>query len=408
VLLPTRDRLEFLRFAIHSILNQDYDDWEVIISDNFSEQDVAAYVKSLNEPRIKYFRTTSFVPVTENWNNALAKSCGDYVIMLGDDDCLMKGYFTAMCHLFKQFPSPDFVYTSGYIYAYPGVLPSCPEGFLDAFPNAAFLQSKRKPFWLPRDEASRLVQQAMDFRVLFAYNMQYACISRRIIKRLQNKGDFFQSPYPDYYAMITLMLNADKILACPYPLVAIGISPKSFGFYYFNRREQEGLKFLNNSSASQVEQRIRKMFLPGTNMNTSWLVSMELVRTNYEDEFPLTVNYDRYRLVQIFQVYKDWLTNPSFEDTEMAQLWRLMSVKEKIIYGAPFHIAFGFTLLCKRVFLTRMVSTLGRPAFRWLDRLINPRPDWSPQLVKGKFQSIKEVFDQINPAEHQQNHLTTL
>jgi glycosyltransferase involved in cell wall biosynthesis len=408
VLLPTRDRLELLRSAIHSVLCQDYDDWEVIVSDNFSEQDIATYVKSLNEPRIKYFRTRSSVPVTENWNNALAKSCGDYVIMLGDDDCLMKGYFTAMCHLFEQFTSPDFVYTSGFIYAYPRVLPDCPEGFLRAYPNAAFLRLKQKPFWLPRDEALRLVQQAMDFRVLFAYNMQYACISRRIIRRLQSKGDFFQSPYPDYYAMTTLMLNADRILACPYRLVTIGISPKSFGFYYFNRREEEGLKFLNNLSAGQVEQRIRKMFLPGTNMNTSWLLSMELVKTNYEDDFPLTVNYDRYRLLQIFQVYKDWLTKQSFADTEMAQLWRLMSFKEKMIYGAPFHIAFGFGLLCRRAFLTRIVTTLARPVFYRLERLINPHPDWSSQLVEGEFQSIKEVFDQVNPADYQQNQLPTL
>src|SRR4051794_10427964 len=92
ILLPTRNRTEYLSHAVYTILNQDYDNWEAIVSDNHSEQDIAAYVASLGEPRIKYFRTNGFVSVTENWNTALEKSSGDYVIMLGDDDGLLSGY----------------------------------------------------------------------------------------------------------------------------------------------------------------------------------------------------------------------------------------------------------------------------------------------------------------------------
>ena len=127
VLLPTRNRLELLKYAVESVRRQDYPDWEIIISDNFSEQDIAGYVASLNEPRIKYYRTGSFIPVTDNWNTALEKSSGDYVTMLGDDDCLMKGYFTAVHHLIQKNDHPDFIYNSAFLYAYPKVMPSFPE-----------------------------------------------------------------------------------------------------------------------------------------------------------------------------------------------------------------------------------------------------------------------------------------
>ena len=70
VLLPTRNRLDLLYYAVETVRRQDYLDWEIIVSDNFSEEDIAGYIKSLDDSRIKYFRTGKFVPVTDNWNNA--------------------------------------------------------------------------------------------------------------------------------------------------------------------------------------------------------------------------------------------------------------------------------------------------------------------------------------------------
>src|SRR5215210_76461 len=73
-LLPTRNRLEYLRFAVESVLRQDDSDWELVVSDNDSEEDIAGYVASLGDDRVRYVRTDAFVPVTENWNNALRHS----------------------------------------------------------------------------------------------------------------------------------------------------------------------------------------------------------------------------------------------------------------------------------------------------------------------------------------------
>jgi glycosyltransferase involved in cell wall biosynthesis len=38
VLLPTRNRLNLLSYAIETVIRQDYSDWEIIISDNCSEE----------------------------------------------------------------------------------------------------------------------------------------------------------------------------------------------------------------------------------------------------------------------------------------------------------------------------------------------------------------------------------
>jgi len=52
VLLPTRDRLELLKFAVASVLSQRYRDWEIVISDNASTEDVRGLVESLGDERI--------------------------------------------------------------------------------------------------------------------------------------------------------------------------------------------------------------------------------------------------------------------------------------------------------------------------------------------------------------------
>ena len=75
--------------------------------------------------------------------------------------------------------------------------------------------------------------------------MQFSLISRRKIDELRRGGRFFHSPYPDFYATPALFLRSARILIVPKPMVIIGITPKSYGFFHFNNRAQDGSKFLH-------------------------------------------------------------------------------------------------------------------------------------------------------------------
>ena len=59
VLLPTRNRLEFLRYALETVLRQDDGDWEIVVSDNDSEEDIAGHVAGLGDDRVRYVRPNS-------------------------------------------------------------------------------------------------------------------------------------------------------------------------------------------------------------------------------------------------------------------------------------------------------------------------------------------------------------
>ena len=390
VLIPTRNRLELLRYAVETVMRQDYDDWEIIIYDNFSEQDVAGYVKSLAEPRVRYYRTESFVPVTDNWNNALEKSTGDYVVMLGDDDCLLPGYFSTIDNLVRSYGDPDFIFTSGYLYAYPNVMPGNPDGFLQTHGNATFFRPDNGVFWLDKETALEAVRQSMNFRLTFDFNMQYSVISRKLIKSLEDKGKFFQSPYPDYYAHNVLFLKADRILVCQQPLVVVGISSKSFGYHYFNKDEKKGKEFLKNFPDAESARRLERIVLPGTDINTSWLFSMEAIKANYGHGSDLRVNYRRYRFLQILHVYLGHYVERNYAKESLKYLWKHMSLREKLAYGGYFWYIF------------KILSHFRQSQSEALKKLVlttSPYPVFNIRRSRKNYKNIMEVFEQPDPLE---------
>lgn len=292
-LLPVRNRLEYFRYAVESVRRQDDPDWEIVVSDNASDDDIEGYVASLGDERIRYLRQPQAVPVTENWNAALAASRGDYVLMLGDDDAVLPNYLSRIRRLIDDFAEPDVLYTSAFLYAYPGAMPDEPRGYLQPYGYAPFFRGAEAPFVLDSDEARRLVRDAMSFRVRYGFNMQFAAVSRKRIEQLTDGGEFFRSPFPDYYAMNLLFLRAPRIVVEPRPLVVIGVTPKSYGAHHFAGRQREGAAFLSGEATSVAD-------LPGSDLNRGWLRALETLSAR--PDVDLSPSYRRYRLLQAVEV----------------------------------------------------------------------------------------------------------
>jgi hypothetical protein len=309
--------------------------------------------------------------------------------MLGDDDGLMKGFFRIVSQLIQRYDAPDLIYTRALLYAYPGVIPAFPDGFLSLAGCASFFKKDEKPFFLDRKTALKMVKRAMNFHVSFDYNMQYSVISRKLINRL-GSARFFQSPYPDYYATNVSFLKAERILISPLPLVTIGISPKSFGFFYFNGREEEGVEFLKNIPEPEIAARLSSVLLPGSNMNTSWLLAMETIRSHYESEFNLRVNYRRYRMLQVLHLCQNYFGPGSVTKAQMKELWHLLSKWERISYAARIFTWF----LAERVFTLQLRQ---RKSIRRALGLTDPLPSFNPNKSESQYRNLLEVFEQVEP-----------
>jgi glycosyltransferase involved in cell wall biosynthesis len=373
ILLPTRNRLEYLKLAVESVLRQDLEDWQLVISDNCSEQDIAGYVASLDDGRIVYRRTERPVAVTENWNRALAHSDGDYVIMLGDDDALLGGYLRRMEELIEQFAQPEVIYTKALLFTYPGVDPARPSGWLMEHGCGEFFAGARGPFVLEHERALQAVRGAMSFRLRYDFNAQFALISRRLIDSLLAHGDFYQSDFPDYYSMNAAFLTARRIVIDPTAKVVIGVTPKSYGYFHVNAREDEGRAFLGAAAAPVAT---------GTNINVGWLSAMSALERGVGVDFGLSVDRRRYRLVQAAHVHARFRAG-EIGRAEVRRLEAELPPLERWAYRAA-SAALG---LVHRLLPARLQIGMIGLANRRLGQL----PAVDPAVVEGRYSDVLEV-----------------
>jgi len=86
ICIPAYNSVELISRSIQLIIDQSFNDFEIIISDDSTNEDVFDFYNSLKDNRINYFKHRSITTATENWNFALKKSKGRYKMLLHHDD----------------------------------------------------------------------------------------------------------------------------------------------------------------------------------------------------------------------------------------------------------------------------------------------------------------------------------
>ncbi len=308
VLIPSRNRLELLKLAVQSVLLQDFGDFEIVISDNASDEDYRGFAEGLADPRVRYVRSDTPLSVTENWNRALRASSGEYVVMLGDDDALAPGYLAHQAQLIAQFDKPDVVYSMCYHYTYPGVVAGAPDGYFVTVDNSVLFRGHAAPYELNTQDARRLGRIAASFRHQISFNAQHYLYRRAYLDSLADLGPFYQSPYPDYYASFLTFLTAPRIIVDPQPRMIIGIAKQSFGFFFMNQREEEGRsQFLGDPVdmaflAGDDTAITRAIEHPGVSHARNWLLASLQLKRRLEGRLELAVDLRRYGRLQTMEM----------------------------------------------------------------------------------------------------------
>ena len=102
IILNVHNGAQYIAGAIHSVMAQDYNDWELIIWDNASHDNTKSIVKSFNDPRIRYFRSEQFTTLGRARELAWAKVQGQYVCILDCDDYYEKTKIATQVKQFKK------------------------------------------------------------------------------------------------------------------------------------------------------------------------------------------------------------------------------------------------------------------------------------------------------------------
>ena len=100
-------KAQFLAECIDSILAQTYKNFELIIVNDASPQDLDSIVSKYDDPRIRYYKNKvgfGAEHVVGNWNKCLEYATGDYIICMGDDDKLLPNCLEEYVKLIEKYP----------------------------------------------------------------------------------------------------------------------------------------------------------------------------------------------------------------------------------------------------------------------------------------------------------------
>jgi hypothetical protein len=228
LIVPTRNRARTLGYHLKTCLAQEFGDFEVIVSDNYSPPETREVALSFNDPRIKYFRTPADLALTDSLEFAFEKATGEFVSMLGDDD----GY---MLHALRQ--ADDLLRVTrasalrwdGVLYNWPDI---APQGYAE--PNALILPLRQGPSGhvLRAYKSVPMMQAAANAEVAYSdLPSVYSGVVRREVfdKLRQRSGRLFRSRTADVYAAFAVASMVDEYYSIAAPMTIAGASGNSTG-----------------------------------------------------------------------------------------------------------------------------------------------------------------------------------
>jgi glycosyltransferase involved in cell wall biosynthesis len=143
VLLPVYNGIDYVAEAIESVLAQDCQDWELVISDNGSKDGTREYLRTLTDPRIRVYEQPLNLGIMGNLNFLLTQAHAPIAKILGHDDMLLSGALERTARFMEERPDcavsrcwaqgDEIRYSKGGILQWEGLLPSRLE------PDAAVL-----------------------------------------------------------------------------------------------------------------------------------------------------------------------------------------------------------------------------------------------------------------------------
>lgn len=113
IAIPTYNRAKsgkLLKVIEHS-LNQTYENLEIIVSDNCSEDNTQDIMHSIQDNRLKYYRQESNIGPNGNFNFCLQQATGKYFLLFHDDDAIDPDFITTCISAIKPDQEAGIVFT---------------------------------------------------------------------------------------------------------------------------------------------------------------------------------------------------------------------------------------------------------------------------------------------------------
>ena len=112
VCVPTFNSAKFIRETIESVLNQTYQDFELLIVDDYSKDETLDIVQSIKDARIRIFKNEKNLGMVRNFNRCLELAQGEFVTTLDGDDLMASSNLQQKIDLLEKYPEMAFVFSN--------------------------------------------------------------------------------------------------------------------------------------------------------------------------------------------------------------------------------------------------------------------------------------------------------
>lgn len=103
VVIPVKDNNGTLEYTLRSALEQDYQNLEVIVSNNSRQKSIRDLASKLTDPRVVLVEPEIEMRFSEDWEFALSNITGDYVTVQGDDDAIVPSRLNVASQIIKNY-----------------------------------------------------------------------------------------------------------------------------------------------------------------------------------------------------------------------------------------------------------------------------------------------------------------
>lgn len=237
IIIPVRNALEYAKDCIQSVLMQDYNNYEIIVSDNHSTDSVAKYVQSLKNPSIRLIKPESSLGMVDHFEFALSQAQGEWIIFLGADDGLQPYFFDLCNMLIEQAQKMGLRVINGpraYFFW---------DGCEGIYGDIKISYAARSCFYKKNAKVS-LLNSLIGIKEYFDLPQMYttSVVHRSVVDKVkeQQGGKFYTSLTPDANGAANICTLETHYMESLIPLGWVGTSPKSNGFQYSASDSQGG------------------------------------------------------------------------------------------------------------------------------------------------------------------------
>jgi len=115
ICIPAYNQAQYLFIALRSALEQDFEDIEVVVSNNHSNDGTEEYLASVRDQRLRVVKPARHLNKAQHFDFCISSSSGQYINVLCSDDRLLPSYARKLAGVLDKYSSAAFAYSAAFI-----------------------------------------------------------------------------------------------------------------------------------------------------------------------------------------------------------------------------------------------------------------------------------------------------